>query len=108
MGNIKMRSIWIGAALIAVHASALCGMPCENDFCVNDSCNVCEDGVCIPGMTIEGQAVCGSACESYSDCANAGNCILCIDETCQHRCMDGSCEEEVEVDTAVCGSACTV
>lgn len=41
-------------------------------------------------------ATCGDACSSSSDCADAGTCRLCIDGTCQHRCLSQEFKNSVE------------
>ncbi len=50
---------------------------------------------------------CGDACGSSSDCADAGTCRLCIDGTCQHRCMlEQAVSDNFLVGSAQCGDAC--
>merc|ERR1712094_83207 len=94
MGIIKMRSV-LACSLLVAAASALCGMPCEDDYCVNDSCNMCENGVCVPGMRTDNESFTG--CPASEQCDQDGFdpddpfcCDNCVgDEGCDVMNVDG-------------------
>ena len=47
---------------------------------------------------------CGSTCTTSAECPPFGDCMQCIEGTCQHRCANGDCGAP---QLPVCGSACT-
>ena len=112
------------ALFLGLTKAAACGDTCSSSsdcaaagdcrLCISGTCqHRCEDGEeefnpeCVTPIAPVAAAQCGDTCSTSSDCANAGDCRICISGTCQHRCYYPTGEPDVNFLGAACGDACT-